>query len=160
MNKVCLVLSLGLLMTSTQQIFCSALELAERAHAIAKKEYNDAVNKLIELKKSPWTSKEIIEKADEDRRLKYYKSEKTAQDLAVAKALQVQLDATSAQQLQATYDAPPSYAQATAPDSLAHKVIAAKALVADINHDDKKTAKELVKELNQKYNPSNGWFGF
>ena len=186
MNKVCLVLSLGLLTMSTQQ-FCnrnaSPLEQAQSAHEVAKREYNNAVNELIRLKKLSWIEKGTLDKAEEDQRLKFNKYQKTEKDLADAKKLQAQNDARLVQQLQqqtqeciddsaiarqlakpesahafqmqVSHDAaPPSYAEATAPDELAREVAIFTASYAAIKRLDPEKAQELI----QREYRSNCWW--
>lgn len=168
MNKVCLVLSLGLLMTNGQQILGktpTALEQAQQAHEKAKREYNDAVTEFTRLKKLSWVTKDTLQAAEEDQRLKFYKYQKTEKDLANATALQVQVDASIAQHQQnqeyakpnqaPAYDAPPSYAQATAPD-LAYKVAAAHTLLDDIERTNSSIAEQFIKSRYKKYN--NCWW--
>lgn len=179
MNKVCLVLSLGLLMTSTQQFcnrrnnqsFAEKTQNAKHAHEAADKRYqqaNENYEYALAHGASPRRLNELATLKDDAReeyrntQTIYQQAQRNEQehakecidDRAIAQQL-AKPESAHAHEMQATYDAPPSYAQATGAD-LAYKVAAAHTLLDDIERTNSSIAEQFIKSRYKKYN--NCWW--
>lgn len=183
MNKVCLIWSLGLLMTSTQQ-FCNRLDIqslatqtqhANRAHETANVRYQNAVARYDEAlaRGASTQSLDELAKQKDCARAEYnqtkvayeqaQKNEQKARDFALAQALQKQEDAKTAQHLQRqeyantnqthAYDAPPSYYEAT---KFTYEIASIKNAIDKIKRRSPEAAQQLAKEIYEPYN--NCWW--
>lgn len=186
MNKVCLVLSIGLLTMSTQQ-FCnrsSNQSLAERtqdakrAHEAADRRYQKAranydtalasgasTRRLDELERQTNTAREEYNQTKRAYEQAQKSEQQQSKDFALAQALQKQEDEKLAQHLQSQEYAKANQAPVyDAPPSyaqatgsdLAYKVAAAHTLLDDIERTNSSIAEQFIKSRYKKYN--NCWW--